>query len=80
MKAPIRITQDATFKVARLENATVETKFAPRRYGFLFVADGKVEANGTALSAGDAVRLYDVRDLKVSGSGEVVLWDLPEIG
>jgi quercetin 2,3-dioxygenase len=79
VKAPIRITQDATFKVARLENATVETTFAPKRYGFLFIAEGQVEANGHSLGAGDAVRLYDVRDLKVSGSGEVVLWDVPEM-
>jgi redox-sensitive bicupin YhaK (pirin superfamily) len=77
VNAPIRITQDATFKVARLDGATIEMKFAPKRYGFLFVAEGSAEANGHRLEAGDAVRLYDVGNLSVGGNAEVVLWDLP---
>lgn len=77
VNAPIRITQDATFKVARLEDATIETQFAPQRYGFLFVAEGSAEANGHRLGAGDAVRLYDAGSLSVGGNAEVVLWDLP---
>ncbi|HVA34284.1 MAG TPA: pirin family protein [Candidatus Baltobacteraceae bacterium] len=76
--APIAITQRATFKVARLENASLVAEFAPKRYGFLFVADGKVEANGESLGAGDAVRLFDVERLALEGSGELVLWDLPD--
>ena len=75
--APIRITQDATFAVSRLEDAAIERAFAPQRYGFLFVADGTVNANGETLNAGDAVRIYDVPKLVVQGSGELVLWDLP---
>lgn len=78
VEAPIRITQNATFSVARLENANLLKEFSPKRYGFLFVADGNVEANGEALRAGDAVRLYDVERLAVKGSGELVLWDLPD--
>ncbi len=41
--APIRITQNATFKVARLSGAAIELEatFAPNRYGFLFVAGRK---------------------------------------
>ena len=77
--APIRITQKATFSVARLENATLLKEFAPKRYGFLFLADGSVEVNGEVLKAGDAVRLFDVERLSLKGSGEVVLWDLPEV-
>jgi quercetin 2,3-dioxygenase len=77
--APIRITQNATFRVARFENATVQAEFAPERYGFLFVAAGSVEANGERLSAGDAVRLYNVPTLRVSGDGELVLWDVPGV-
>jgi hypothetical protein len=76
--APIRITQNATFRVARLENATLETQFAPKRYGFLFVAAGAATANEAALKAGDAVKLYDVASLRVSGDAELVLWDIPE--
>lgn len=76
--APIRITQRATFSVSRLENASLTYDFAPQRYGFLFVADGTVEANGETLHAGDAVRAFDIARLTVSGSGELVLWDLPD--
>ncbi len=79
VEAPIRITQRATFAVARVDDGGVDHVFAPKRYGFLFVASGGVEANGERLSAGDAVRLYDVAKLSVRGSGELVLWDLPEV-
>jgi quercetin 2,3-dioxygenase len=78
VEAPIQITQDATLRVARLEGTSLVADFAPRRYGFLFVADGRIEANGEALAAGDSVRLYDVAQLATSGRGELVLWDLPE--
>ena len=76
--APIRITQRATFAVSRLEDSTLSYDFAPRRYGFLFVADGTIEANGETLHAGDAVRTFDLAKLAVSGTGEIVLWDLPD--
>jgi redox-sensitive bicupin YhaK (pirin superfamily) len=75
--APIRITQNATLRVAGLEGAAVALDFEPQRYGFLFVANGTVRANGEELSTGDAVRFYDVPRLDVDGNGELVLWDLP---
>ena len=77
--APIRITQDATLSVSRVEDSTVVYEFAPQRYGFLFIADGNVEVNGEALHKGDAVRLYDVSRLGVKGHGELVLWDVPAL-
>ena len=76
--APIRITQRATFSVARVEGELPTYAFAAQRYGFLFVATGTVEVNGEKLNAGDAIRLYDVRTLAIAGNGELVLWDLPE--
>ena len=54
-------------------------EFLPQRYGFLFVADGKIEANGETLQKGDAIRFYDVARLAVKGRGELVLWDVPGI-
>jgi redox-sensitive bicupin YhaK (pirin superfamily) len=85
--APVRLTQDATFKVSRIENGTLQHTFAPGRLGFLFVADGTVKASGlsgdaavggeTALAPGDAVRIAGVSDLTLSGSGEIALWDVP---
>lgn len=76
--APIRITQDATFAVARVEGSLLPYAFDPKRFGFLFVAEGSVEVNGERLKGGDAVRLYDVRRLDVKGDGELVLWDIPD--
>jgi len=75
--APVALRQDATLRVARLEDAALAHAFEPSRYGFLFVADGAVAANGEQLAAGDGVRIAGLRDLAVSGSGELVLWDVP---
>ena len=77
--APIHITQDATLAVSRIEGETAVYEFLPHRYGFLFVADGKIEANGEALQKGDAIRFYDVARLAVKGRGELVLWDVPGV-
>ena len=74
--APITLGQSAAFFVLRLENGSAARAFSPGRLGFLFVADGDVRANGAALSAGDAVRFAGTDRLDVSGSGELLLWDL----
>jgi redox-sensitive bicupin YhaK (pirin superfamily) len=76
---PVTLRQDATVRVARLEGASLRYDFAPGRFGFLFVADGSVTANGAQLGTGDAVRLASVRDLEVTGSAELVLWDVPQV-
>jgi quercetin 2,3-dioxygenase len=75
--APIRITQAATLRVARVEDATISVDFAPKRYGYLFVGQGNAQANGEPVEAGDSVRLFDVPRLDVGGNAELVLWDLP---
>ena len=80
VEAPVALNADATLRVARLEDGAVKHAFAPSRFGFLFVADGEVSANGERLATGDAVRLYGVRDLEVSGGGELVLWDVSPAG
>ncbi|MFN2448808.1 MAG: pirin family protein [Candidatus Baltobacteraceae bacterium] len=75
--APIVLTQDAVLRVARLEDARVDVPLEEARYGFLFVADGEVNANGETLRKGDAARMTGGRALNVRGSGEVVFWDTP---
>src|SRR5665213_3583793 len=75
--APVRLRADATVRVAKLEDGALSFAFDPARYGFLFVADGAVQANGVQLGAGDAVRMHGSPNLELSGSGEVVLWDVP---
>lgn len=77
--APIALTQDAALLVARLENHELRHTFEPARFGFLFAADGEIEANGERLGKGDAVRMYAIDRLDLRGTGEVVLWDLPAL-
>lgn len=74
--APIALTQDAALLVARVENHELRHTFEPSRFGFLFVGEGEIEANGEHLQAGDAVRMYAIERLDLKGTGEVVLWDL----
>ena len=86
--APIRLTQRATLRVAKLEDAALNHPFAPDRFGFLFVGDGDATVAAKAidgstftaqLAAGDAVRVRDLVRLDVRGAAELVLWDLPPI-
>ncbi len=78
ISAPIALTQNAALQVARLENHELRHTFEPARFGFLFVGEGEIEANGEQLRAGDAARMYAIERLDLRGTGEVVLWDLPE--
>ncbi|MDP9111652.1 MAG: pirin family protein [Candidatus Eremiobacteraeota bacterium] len=79
VSAPIRITQDATFSVARIEDMELVREFSPKRFGFIFVADGTLEVNGETLHKGDAVRSFDVSRISAKGHGELTVWDLPAI-
>jgi redox-sensitive bicupin YhaK (pirin superfamily) len=89
VEAPIRLTQNATLRVAHLESATIGHEFAAGRLGFLFVATGSAdvtshetsgETHAATLVAGDALRLNGLRDLAVTGTAEVVFWDVPPAG
>ena len=87
--APVALTQDATLLVSRIEGVELRHTFEPRRLGFLFAADGGIEAaafdehdtliKSVELNAGDAVRIAGITRLKLGGAGEVVLWDLPRV-
>jgi quercetin 2,3-dioxygenase len=79
-QAPISLQQSAAFSIARLEGGAISYAFEPSRLGFLFVAEGSVGANGETLRSGDAVRIAGVGDLDVKGRGELLLWDVPDLG
>jgi len=78
--APISLQQNAAFSVARLVDGSVSYKFDPTRLGFLFVAEGSVIANGGTLGAGDTVRMARISGIDVTGNGELLLWDGPDLG
>ena len=87
--APVVLTQDAMLLVSRLEGVELRHTFEPGRLGFLFAADGGIEVaafdehdapiTSAELTAGDAARIAGVTRLKLSGAGEVVLWDVPRL-
>jgi quercetin 2,3-dioxygenase len=76
-RAPVALSQSAAFRVARLENGVLDYSFESSRLGFLFLADGSINANGWRLETGDAIRINSTPSLALSGSGEVLLWDVP---
>ena len=78
--ARIEIWQDAAAYVARLEQGHLTHAIAAGRFGFLFVADGPVDANGRQLEKGDALRVTGPLEIDVRGDGELVLWDVPPAG
>ena len=79
VSAPIGLTQDATLRVARMENSELVHEFSPGRFGFAFVGEGEVSINDQSLKAGDALRTYDIERLELRGDAEIVLWDLPPV-
>lgn len=88
--APVALTQDASFHVARLEDGTVTHEFDANRLGFAFLAEGDAVARGfdamgasvgdeRTLASGDAIRIAGIARLELRGTGEAVLWDVPPI-
>ena len=88
--APVRLTQDAAFFVTQLAgDRHLRHTFDPGRLGFLFVAEGTVQAEAldeadaalekASLSTGDAVRAANLARLNVRGDAVLVLWDVPRI-
>ena len=76
----VRIEQDARMYAALLEpGQSVSHAFAGGRRGWLHVARGAAELNGTALEAGDGVAIAEEAAIALSSSrgGEVLLFDLP---
>ncbi len=76
--APVALSQNAAFLVLRLESDSLTYALDPARLGFLFLAEGEVTANGQTLRTGDAVRMAGVSELEIGGTGEVLLWDVPD--
>lgn len=88
LDAPIRLTQTATLRVAKLEDTSVEHDFGSDRLGFLFVGKGRATVTArdrqggdhrAQLETGDALRLGDIATLAVRGNAELVFWDVPPV-
>ena len=77
----VRIQQDARMFAAILKGGKPVTHdFDPGRLGWLHVARGSAEVNGTPLKEGDGVAIRGTEHLSISSQrgGEILLFDLPE--
>jgi redox-sensitive bicupin YhaK (pirin superfamily) len=77
----VRIQQDAKVFAALLEGGKkVSHSFEKGRVGWLHVARGSAEVNGTALKAGDGLAIDGTESLSIGSKdrGEILLFDLPE--
>jgi len=75
----LKIHQDAKIYAAILDNGqTVTHALAPDRGAWLQVARGSVDANGTALSAGDGAAIENESSIVIAAgeSSEILLFDL----
>jgi hypothetical protein len=76
----VRIHQDASVYAGLFDGAESATlALAPGRKAYVHVARGSISANGTALSAGDALKLADIDAVKLERGkdAEVLVFDLP---
>jgi len=75
----VTIHQDAELYATLLDGGqSVTHEFKPNRYGWLHVARGEAEINGTKLRAGDGAAIADEKSITISGQGsELLLFDLP---
>jgi redox-sensitive bicupin YhaK (pirin superfamily) len=55
---------------------SAELALAAGRYAWVHVARGEVDVNGTTVSEGDGVALTGESALRISGTGEVLVFDL----
>lgn len=76
----VTIHQDASVYAGLFDGAESATlALAPGRKAYVHVACGRISANGTALAAGDALKLSDVDavTLERGQDAEVLVFDLP---
>jgi len=76
----VRIQQDAKVYAGLFEGPEEGSlSVAPGRLVYVHVARGSITANGEELGAGDALKLQDVPELKLTDGreAEVLVFDLP---
>jgi len=76
----VRIQQDASLFVTRLEEGdSLARDVAPARRAYVHVIRGEARVNGTALAAGDALKVIDEREVRIdeARAADILLFDLP---
>ena len=78
----VTIRQDARLYAGLFDGAeTASLAVAAGRRGYVHVARGSVEVNGTRLQAGDAIKLSEVESIALAhgDDAEVLVFDLPGV-
>ncbi len=76
----VKIHQDARVYAGLFDgDESTSLDIANGRWTYVHVARGAIDANGTKLNAGDALKLKDAKTLKLSAGSdaEVIVFDLP---
>ena len=76
----IQVHQDAAVYVAALTaGAELSHDFGAGRGGYLYVIEGDLRLGSERLSTGDAVKIFEERELRMhaDGASELLLADVP---
>ena len=76
----VKIHGDAHVYISRLEAGhTVEHEFAEGRAGYLYVIGGALAVDGARVATGDAVKIFDEPELRLSANEatELIMVDVP---
>jgi quercetin 2,3-dioxygenase len=72
----VHIQQDVKLLVTVLDNETLAYPLRAGRYAWLQIARGKFDVNGISLEAGDGIACSQEPAIQLTGTGEVLLFDL----
>jgi redox-sensitive bicupin YhaK (pirin superfamily) len=72
----VKVYQDIRLFACILKGGEIQHELAPARHAWVQVARGNVQLNGQELEAGDGAAVSEERNLRLSGSGEILLFDL----
>lgn len=70
------LAADASLQVAELTDGTVHHDIAPGRHAWVQVATGSVTVNGETGEEGDGFALSEEAAVEISGTGQVLVFDL----
>jgi quercetin 2,3-dioxygenase len=70
------IYQDAKVYACILQNKEIQYNISRSRSAWLQIVAGNLSINSTTVSSGDGIAIRDETQLKISGDGEFILFDL----
>lgn len=72
----VKLHQDVAIYNALLDGHTVTHEFAKGRHGWIHIPRGDIQVNGARLGDGDGAAIGDEGTIMITGTGEVMLFDL----